>query len=349
MRILQTVSGGGHDRRRRCPRSSAPGRPRRRPAQGDRRRRPTLRTSPTRTWRTPRSCAAPSPPGASATSTRAPPRPRRGSSPSSPTRTPRSSSADREPPGRRRRRRRCRTTASSTTASTSRSWSPRRREQAAAAARLVEVDYEPADAAARPRRPARRAADQPVGHRHAARRRRRRPRLRRGHATRRPTRPRRTPTTRSACSRPSPPGTATPSPCTTPPSGPSNVRACVAATFGVPEAAVRVHAPYRRRRLRRRPARLAARDPDGARRARGRTAGQARPHPAADVHRHRPPTQHGPDAQARRHARRQLVAIDHQATAAWRSRTTSIRAGHAGPAPAPTPARTSPPATSSAG
>ena len=60
----------------------------------------------------------------------------------------------------------------------------------------------------------------------------------------------------------------------------------------------------RRRRLRLRAAGLAARDPDGSRRAYGAAAGQGGAHPAADVHRRRSPAQHGADDQDRRQTRR---------------------------------------------
>ena len=102
----------------------------------------------------------------------------------------------------------------------------------------------------------------PVGHRRAARRRRAPASLRptvdpRGDVHDR----RRTPTTRSGCSRRLPRGRGTPSPCTTRRSGRAYAQATIA--DGVRDRPDRGPGPcaLRRRRVRRRPVRLAARDP----------------------------------------------------------------------------------------
>ena len=65
---------------------------------------------------------------------------------------------------------------------------------------------------------------------------------------------------------------------------PFNVRAVLAAAFGLAEENVRVRIALRRRRFRRRAAQLAALDPRRAGRPHRQTAGPAQPHPAADVH-----------------------------------------------------------------
>jgi Aldehyde oxidase and xanthine dehydrogenase, a/b hammerhead domain/Molybdopterin cofactor-binding domain len=110
----------------------------------------------------------------------------------------------------------------------------------------------------------------------------------------------------------------------------SNVRAAVATAFQLPETAVRVHAPYVGGGVRGGPARLAARAPGGARRTDGATAGQAGPHPAADVHRHRPPPQHRAEAQDRRQARRRTGRHRPPGNPWRRDGRREHRAGHAG-------------------
>jgi Aldehyde oxidase and xanthine dehydrogenase, a/b hammerhead domain len=156
---------------------------------------------------------------------------------------------------------------------------------------------------ARPRRRPRCTADQSVGHRHAARGRRRRPLLRRDHLRgdlhdrgehQQPARPVRH---RRRLGRRHRHGVRHhPVDLQRPGGGGHGVPA--SRGLGLGSRAVC------RRRVRGGPARLAARAPDRTRRTHGPTAGQTGPHPAADVHRHRPPTQHGADLQDRRHTRR---------------------------------------------
>ena len=248
------------------------------------------------------------------------------------------------------RRLRCRTTGCCTTASTSPSWSPRRRSRRPRPRGWSSSTYEPRRRTARHRRRPRCPADQSVGHRHAARGRRRPASPPPRSPTRRPSRPRRTPTTRSglfATVAAWDGDTVTVHDTT---QWTSNVRAGVAAAFELPEAAVRVHAPYVGggfgAGLRVWPhvilTALAARTVA--------TAGQTGPHPAADVHRHRPPTQHGQTPQDRRHTRRpagrRSTTRRPRRRRRWTTRTPS-RSRWA--PPAAMPARTSPPATSSGG
>ena len=327
------------------------GRSRRRTAQGDRRRALPLGCAPSRHG----ACRARAqhhrrrahPPHRHGAAEAAP-----GSWRSSPTRTPRSSSADRSTPAWARpppaplqddRILHYGQYVAVVVAETP--------QEAAAAARLVEVDLRAGRRRARHRR--RRAAqlqtnpwgiDMRRGDVDAG------ARLRRGHATRRPTRPRRTPTTRSACSPPSPPGTATPSRCTTPPSGPPTSGRRWPRRSGSP----RPRSGFTR------PTSAAASGPGLrvwphviltvlAARTVGRPVKLVLTRPA-DVHRHRPPPQHGTDAQDRRHARRRAGRDRPRGDLrAWRWRTTNTEPRHAGHAPAPMPARTSPPATGSGG
>ena len=152
-------------------------------------------------------------------------------------------------------------------------------QQAADAARRVVVTYEPGEALLAIDDDARSSCDDPFGLRHAPRR-RRRPGLRPPTSSTTPsTRPRRTRTTRSGCSRPSPRGTATRSSCTTPRSSPSNVRTVVAGAFGDPGVRGACAHAVSRRRLRRRAASLAARRPRRARGTGGGPAGQGHARP----------------------------------------------------------------------
>ncbi len=85
---------------------------------------------------------------------------------------------------------------------------------------------------------------------------------------------------------------------------PFNVRAVLAAAFGLAEENVRVLSPYVGGGFGAGLRQLAALDPRRAGRPHRQTAGPAQPHPAADVHRNRATAQHRAAPQDRRHARR---------------------------------------------
>ena len=234
----------------------------------------------------------------------------------------------------RRPRSRSGTTASCTTASTWPMVVADTREQARAAARLVAVDYEATAPVLRHRGPGAAGVARStwrldidrgdVGAALAVRRRGR---------TTSASRPRRRPTTRWACSPPSRrwdgdrlivhDSTQWPDAWT---------RRPLATVFERAEERRAGARAVHRWRVRRRTARLAARDPDRARGTDRRPPGQAGADPAADVHLHRPPAGDACNGcGSARPATAGSSPIDHEGTSTLgdRGRTTSIRSrGH---------------------